>query len=254
MTHFTALGFDVPDERAMARLVERALDEGTVTRTRQGWRSTWHAGGGAMLTVHVRRREVACVLPWLQVEAPLQLANPVVALDPDCPHCSVVCAWVPGHYPLAFQAPNVGDWLDTTPPQFLEVGLAAVGDREVSVHPSEEAFRAYQTAHLGDARFAPESFISSGLFDEGGESPSPRAEGLLAGVVEAAELRRNLAGTDFVWARLRTFGTTVEACLDREDLADVPSRGDIVLGFFWLVGPVLTAPPSRNWLDRLRGR
>jgi hypothetical protein len=139
-----------------------------------------------------------------------------------------------------------------TLPAVTEVQLAAFA-HTCACHADDEAFAASQDS---DMRFAPESFIPSGTFDDGDVAS---AIALFTGhVVETEELTNGWTGERFRWARVRTLGGEVDVVADPEIVEGTPIAGGVIEGTFWLSGQLPAAdtpqPARRSRWSRLRRR
>ena len=67
-----------------------------------------------------------------------------------------------------------------------------------------------------------------------------------------------VTGTLFVWALVDSLGGTFDVVIDPELLPRMPRPGDVLAGWFWLSGRLLSGPARRKtaggWLQRLVGR
>lgn len=127
---------------------------------------------------------------------------------------------------LAFDTTQYWDLGAREVPPRVHAHVVALGVA-MAAHPDEAAFlAASSTGARAAARFAPESFIPSGMF---GEVPS--AQGVLSGTVLSAERRTNtLSGQDFIVAEVRTVGFTAAVCLPSSDFPEIPVVGGILSG------------------------
>jgi len=135
----------------------------------------------------------------------------------------------------------------------------ATSDVSLLVDAEDEDGTTFSAADGGRMRFAAESFLSFGAFEEC-ETAEPTA--LLAGTVLAAETRVNeLTRVPFhvVDVTLLGFGATV--CLPVDEHPACPSPGNVVAGEFYLVAsadalwsvqpePQKRRPRWRRWLGR----
>jgi hypothetical protein len=130
--------------------------------------------------------------------------------------------------------------------------------QQVTLFESPAAHAASQAAQ-GIAS-ASRSFIPSGLISPAGEPitpPEPHA--LIAGHVLEADMRVNaVSGTPYVWALVETIGGTFDAVIEPGLLPHVPRPGQVLAGWFWLSGRLLTgahtSKPAGGWFQRLVGR
>ena len=77
------------------------------------------------------------------------------------------------------------------------------------------------------------------------DPPEPHA--LIAGhVLEAATRVNSISGVPYWWALVETVGGTFDAVIDPELLADAPRPGNVLAGWFWLSGRLMTGAPRRR--------
>ena len=150
-----------------------------------------------------------------------------------------------------------------------DAAIIALGTN-VEVFEDAAAFAASDSSSLGDPRqsgdppelvtamgwpwpprFAPESFVSTGIF---GAPEVATADARLNGTVAGSELRTNsLTGQSFLLARVGTAGFDVDMCISRSDDSDHLGLGMVVGGYVFMVGSLNKPPrgPSRSWLRSL---
>jgi hypothetical protein len=67
-----------------------------------------------------------------------------------------------------------------------------------------------------------------------------------------------VTGLPFWWALIDTVGGTFDVVIDPELLSSPPRPGNVIAGWFWLSGRLLTAKPEKKgasgWIQRLAGR
>ena len=119
----------------------------------------------------------------------------------------------------------------------METQIAAFV-HELAVFRSVAEYLASQT---GEMKFAPESFIPSGLFRPGGESiDPPKAQAIFTGRILESEMRMNeLTNQPFQWVLVETLGGVFDVVADPEFIEFAPPPGGILLGSFWLSGRLL---------------
>lgn len=162
-----------------------------------------------------------------------------------------------GDYPFAFDCPDAATHLQLELPVTLVAQVAAFA-QQVTVYPSREAYDASQAAQ--GLSFGSRSFIPSGLFSPMGEPVNPpEAHALFAGHVVEAEPRQNwITEAPYWWALVETLGGTFDVVIDPALVSDAPRAGNVLSGWFWLSGRLLTTPsnstPKPGWIKRLVGR
>lgn len=257
--HFAAVGFVVRDRDQLGVLAAHAIENGEAVRVPGGEYYRWAPGAGAELWLQVAGGRVIGLAPHFAGGTAMDAGIVGRVLLPDdnalegCLH-----AWAnppadgapdAGDYPFVFAVPDYRA-LDRMPvPAPARVQIAAFA-HELKVHASEEAYLASQQTEL---KFAPESFIPSGMF--GAEDAAPVPLALINGRVLAAERRMNPAGGAFWWMHVRTLGGEVDVVAEEEMVAESPVAGGIVSGEFYLSGRVApsSAAMRRPWWQRLAG-
>lgn len=136
-----------------------------------------------------------------------------------------------GCYPFVFDSPDflLSDHIQ--PPVVVEARIVAFA-HEIAFHPSEADYHNAQTSEL---HFGDESFIPSGLFEDGENGPGATA--IFTGHVLKTDERTNtLTGGRFRWALVRTLGGVFDVVIDPTLLDHAPEVGGILTGSFWLSG------------------
>jgi hypothetical protein len=142
-------------------------------------------------------------------------------------------------------------------PATLTAQVAAFA-QQVTLFESVAAYTASQAAQ--GVTSPSRSFIPSGLISPAGEPVSPpEPHALIAGHVLESETRVNaVSGTPYVWALVDTIGGTFDAVIEPGLLPHAPRPGEVLAGWFWLSGRLLTgahaSKPAGGWFQRLVGR
>lgn len=264
--HFEAIGFAVRDEDDVNALASRIIREGLRIRVPGGEYYRWTPGGGPEVWMQVTGRRWLGITPHFAGSTSLR-AGIVgrVRLPDDTPLEGHLHAWAnppaegpldTGDYPFVFAVPDFRALDGLRVPAAATVQITAFA-HEMDVHASAEAYMASQQTEL---KFAPESFIPSGMF--GAEEGEPAPLALINGTVLAAERRENPAGMAFWWMQVRTLGGEVDVVAEEALVAEPPVVGGIVSGEFYLTGRVTPdtadAPDApvarRSWWRRITGR
>jgi hypothetical protein len=159
-----------------------------------------------------------------------------------------------GEYPFAFDCPDAATHLDLALPTVVDAQVAAFA-QQVSLYESARAYASSPAAEgsRGESR----SFIPSGLISPAGEPViPPESHALIAGLVlEAAPRVNAVSGAQYWWALVDTLGGTFDVVIDPALLPDEPRAGNVVSGWFWLSGRLVTGSqrkkPAHGWLQRL---
>jgi hypothetical protein len=141
-----------------------------------------------------------------------------------------------GCYPFVFDAPDFRLHDGLAVPAHADVQIAAFAHHVAMF----ESVAAYEAGQEGDIKYAPQSFITYGLFTPEGESAKPpRALAIFTGHVVAAEEKINaFTGRAFYSAFVETFGGSYDVVIDPELLPGLPAAGGVVQGSFWLSGKI----------------
>ena len=155
-----------------------------------------------------------------------------------------------GDYPFVFDCPDAATHLELPLPATVTAQIAAFA-QQVSLYESPAAYVSSQAA---EGMSSPSrSFIPSGLMSPDGtprDPPEPHA--LIAGhVLEAATRVNAISGQPYWWALVETVGGTFDAVIDPQLLADAPRAGNVLAGWFWLSGRLMTGAPRRHGCVRL---
>jgi hypothetical protein len=246
-SHLSDIGFQLETDEDYRQLALRAYDEGEPLATAAGAYVRWAPGGGAEL--------------WLQVDE----GGDLVGLNPhfgggssmrvgltqrfsrteESPLDGAFHAWAnpggddphEGDYPFVFDAPDYGLHDSVSLPSVARVQLAAFAHELQSFEGDE----AYSRSQAGEVKFAPESFIPSGLFSAEGQSTEPpQAFAIFTGHVLDTDIVQNpVTGNGFCWARVRTLGGELDVVADPALLNGPMIRGGVVSGAFWLSGRII---------------
>lgn len=246
-SHFSDIGFEIASSEEILQYA-RSLPPGTpVISTPDGDYLRWAAGGGAELWFERGLQgDLVGMNPHFdtQVRTRVRLTgrqpDPAYALD------GAFHLWLDplpvgpdgdaeiGASPLVVDLPDyrTNDGLEL--PVEVDLAIAAFA-HTLEVYATEADLRAT------GSMMSTESLIPSGLFFPGGDPKiPPRAEAILYGTVEATELRHNDAtGRDFLWARVRTYGCSLEIVAVPVLAATLPVVGGIVGGTFWMSARVV---------------
>jgi hypothetical protein len=262
-THFEALGFPVDGPTEFAELLptafERAVDRGDVVGHAGGWTATYRDPSGAILSIHVDRRNgFECCQPGLEGRFRTRWRPVGIVSDESCSYCDLVYAELIDDddeliYPFALTVETLGAERALIPYEEPgEVRFAGLWE-EGEVWPDEETFERAQKAEWADVSAPPEldvptmggfasrSLIPSGTFSFGGEAMSSHV--LAHGFVSSVEERHNeLGNAPFRVVRLDTLGGVFDTCLapgslEREELL---APGAVLRAVLWLVGRPLT--------------
>lgn len=244
LSHYDCIGLPADDEEALEAHMRRAADDATAVVTDAGTYLHWTSDSGAELWVQVDQADtVVGVHPHFAGKGALPVGVLATVMHPEGSpleggyHC-----WANpspddlagGDYPFVFDAP---DFHTRAPglvlPSRGTVQLAAFAEH-LKTWASADAY-----AESGDdePRLAVESFIPTGLFGDETEERVQGARALITGVVVESAWRVNpLSQACFVWALVRTYGSTLDVVIDPRDAAEGIRPGMVLQGTFWLSG------------------
>lgn len=102
--------------------------------------------------------------------------------------------------------------------------------------------KAFENSQNEEMKFAAESFIPSGLFNQGGgENNEPKAFAVFTGhVLDKNEITNPVTGNKFLWAYVKTLGGEFDVIIDPSIIEGQLSIGGVVSGSFWLSGRIIS--------------
>lgn len=258
-SHWSDIGFDirsVDDIVAHARAASGQLASGQLemVAVNDGAYLRWSTGDGAEIWFQrdpggnlVGANPHAAASTRTAVRIMSRTGDPKHSLDGGFDCWLAPWPWDPtdadadpgtGEVPVYLDAPDFRVYDGLSLPADRDAAIVAFA-HELNVYANEGELRAT------GSMMAVESLIPSGLFHPGGEQKVPaKAEAIFHGTVLEAEVRRNgHSGNAYHWARVRTYGATLEVVADPA-LARPPRAGDIVGGSFWLSARFHEAVPA----------
>ena len=136
-----------------------------------------------------------------------------------------------GDYPFVFDVADRYIHRSLDYPFISPVKLSAFAEKFTAYDNESDYF----DSQTGDPKFAPESFVPSGMF-----SRNPKSRALISGrVLETSTIRNPHSGDEFVWAHVKIPGGTIDVVCE-SSLVSAPLKLDgIVSGSFWLCGRIL---------------
>lgn len=231
----------------MLGLANQVAEEAEVIEVSEGLYLKWSSEAGAQIWLHVDHDgDLIGMVPHFAGASRVSTRITARVQQPDAPALDgAFHAWAApdkhgledGAYPFVFDSPDFCRHGALTLPRLASVQVAAFA-HEISAYDSVGAF---EEAQDGDVKFAPQSFIPSGLFKpEGGQTEPPEAYGIFTGVVVQSIGKKNEAtGQPFHWALVESLGGSFDVVVDPELLDTEPKVGGVVSGSFWLSGLVL---------------
>jgi hypothetical protein len=266
-SQFSAIGFSIASGEDLAALASRVAGEAERISTPPGDYLKWASPSGEQLWLQISPDGDAMGMSaHFAGKSSMRLAVEArVARPSHTPLDGTFLAWANppagaatgGDYPFVFDCPDAATHLDLTLPATVTAQVAAFA-QQISLYDSEDAYAASQAAQ--GVSSPSRSFIPSGLISPEGEPRNPpEPHALIAGhVVEAGVLVNVISGLQYCWALVDTVGGTFDVVIDPDLLPGAPRPGNILAGWFWLSGRLLTGKPrgktGLGWMQRLVGR
>lgn len=266
-SQFSSIGFTVSSGEDLAALASQVADTAERISTGPGEYLKWAPPSGEQLWLQISHKGDAmgmtahfAGMSSIRVGVEARVTRPS-----HTPLEGAFLAWANppegsatgGDYPFAFDCPDAARHLDLALPVVVTAQVAAFA-QQVSLYGSAEAFASSPDAQGAGGRSR--SFIPSGLISPAGEPViPPESHALIAGhVLDAAPRVNVLTGAHYWWALVDTLGGTFDVVIDPHLLPEQPRPGQVVSGWFWLSGRLLTgepgSKPGSSWLRRLVGR
>ena len=248
-SQFSTIGFRVSSGEDLAALASRVADQAERISTPPGEYLKWAPPSGEQLWLQITPDGDAMGMnAHFAGKSAMRLAVEMRVTRPShTPLDGTFLAWANppagaptgGDYPFAFDCPDAATHLALPLPATVMAQMAAFA-QQVSLYESEAAYVSSQAAD--GVSSASRSFIPSGLFSPDGEPRTPpEPHALIAGhVLEAATRINAISGLPFWWALVDTFGGTFDVVIDPELLPQAPRPGNVLAGWFWLSGRLLT--------------
>jgi hypothetical protein len=272
-SQFSSIGFTVSSGGDLAALASQVADKADRIVTAHGEYLRWAPPSGEQLWLQITSKGDAMGMnPHFAGQASMRIGVEArVARPAQTPLDGAFLAWAnppdgeagqsraesrSGDYPFAFDCPDAARHLELPLPAVVTAQIAAFA-QQVSLYESPGAYAASPDAQ---AARGTRSFIPSGLISPAGEPViPPESHALIAGhVVDASPRTNSVTGAHYWWALVDTVGGTFDVVIDPHLLLEQPRAGNVLSGWFWLSGRLLTeepAPkPASGWLRRLIGR
>jgi hypothetical protein len=264
-SQFSSIGFTVSSGEDLAALASQVADKSERIATGAGEYLKWAPPSGEQLWLQITHTGDAMGMSaHFAGKSSIRLGVEArVARPSHTPLDGTFLAWANppagaatgGDYPFAFDCPDAATHLELALPAVVTAQVAAFA-QQVSLF---ESARAYESSPAS-AGAASRSFIPSGLISPAGEPViPPESHALIAGhVLEAAPRVNAISGSHYWWALVDTLGGTFDVVIDPSLLANQPRAGNVLSGWFWLSGRLMTGAagekPASGWLRRLVGR
>lgn len=266
-SQFSAIGFTITSGEDLAALASRVAGEAERISAPPGDYLKWASPSGEQLWLQISPGGDAMGMSaHFAGKSSIRLAVEArVARPSNTPLDGTFLVWANppagaatgGDYPFAFDCPDAATHLDLTLPATVTAQVAAFA-QDVSLYDSADA---YVSSQAGQGMSSPSrSFIPSGLISPDGEPRNPpEPHALIAGhVLESGVQVNAITGLQYCWALVDTVGGTFDVVIDPDLLPRPPRAGNVVAGWFWLSGRLLTGKPrskaALGWMQRLVGR
>ncbi|OAB45258.1 hypothetical protein [Paenibacillus glacialis] len=256
----TSIGFDLHAREDFDSLVEYALTTGERITTKKGIYSYSQTGKGIELWLQSNKRnEIIGLNPHYSGSSKIKVGvtNELISESNSILDGSFH-AWAgpidesaeSGSYPFVFDMPNRANYGEVLVPQILNIQLTTFA-HELSVYDNEDEYYRSQDREI---RFASESFIPSGLFEN---ENFPSATAVITGrVIETSNITNEHTSVTFCWALVKTLGGEIDVVADKELVNRDIIPGGIISGSFWLSAKFLDNPllKKKSIIERLFGR
>jgi len=242
-SHLSDIGFNVKSQEDFHELALQASEKGSRIRTTDGTYIQWSPGLGIELWVQLNRdNQIIGLHPHFRGKGRMRSGMVQEIRRPDSTALDAgYYAWAnpqadtveDGDFPFVFDVPNY---------QLQEAGLGTVVIVQLAAFAHEldsyKSLDEYERSQTQTPAFASRSFIPSGLFSpEGGDTVPPQAYAIFTGhVIETSLITNPVTGIEFCWVHVSTLGGEVDVVADVALLNDVPVKGGVVKGSFWLSG------------------
>jgi hypothetical protein len=263
-SQFSSIGFTVTSGEDLAALASQVADKAERISTARGEYLKWAPAFGEQLWLQITHDGNAMGMnPHFAGKSSMRVGvEGRVARPSHTPLDGTFIAWANppagaatgGDYPFAFDCPDAATHLDLALPATATAQVAAFA-QQVSLYESVRAYASSPDAEGSNG--ASRSFIPSGLISPAGEPVvPPESHALFTGhVLEAAPRLNAVSGQEYWWALVDTLGGTFDVVIDPNLVSDQPRAGNVVSGWFWLSGRLLTGEPggksASGWLRRL---
>ncbi|MCQ4088377.1 hypothetical protein [Saccharibacillus sp. JS10] len=249
MNHMTMLGFQMQEEDDFLELANTVYERGNLIRTAKGAYVRFEAGGGAELWLQLNAEGVAIGMqPHFTGAGLMRIGIEAEVMREEGSELDgTFYAWAEPEnageklYSFVFDLPDRDHYGPLTQPMLQYVQLAAFA-HDINVFANEVEYEHYQLSQSLVAPIIPaQSFLSTGLNDDGGEDISTAK--FSGTVLRAGWIKNELTGRYFQWALVRTYGGDIDVVAD-ETLIEGREihEGDVLNGTFWLSGRLVEAP------------
>jgi hypothetical protein len=253
-SHLSTIGFTTENEEEIEELILKACEKGKTIKTQEGEYIKWALSGGIEVYVLLdNRNTVVGFNPHFAGTARMKVGLTERVKRPGESELEgAFHGWADpldtdptnGEYPFVFDLPDFRTYDHISLPSIITAQIAAFA-HELSVYPDDKAFEESQP---DDIKFAPESFVPSGIFQSDDEnSDANQSFAMIAGhVLETSMLINPFSNAEFYWSKVRTLGGELDALSDPEVLNGKLLPGAVVYGTFWLSGRLVTYPPKNE--------
>lgn len=246
MLIFSDIGFSLPEENSFPLLVNSIMEKGKVVSIPKGryliMEDTCGAGLVAQVTI---KNQIVGVLPYFKGESTLDVSIVKKVERSETELEGALHAWAKpedpanpesGLYPFTFDIPDYYAYQYKFPIT-TKINLTAFSSAIPEIYTSEESYHEKPENHALNQ--GTKSFIPTGLF-EADEFEGPASKALISGIIEKVEVIKNKTGkSDFIHLVTATLGGSVDMVISEELLSEIPQKGHIISGKFWLCGRVL---------------
>lgn len=255
-SHFSCIGFPVPNMQAYWTLARKAAAEGVRMPAPDGSALVrWAPERGPELWTQIDPSgEIIGMTPFFSTGVPSRIAVTGFGEAPEDPMDGWIDGWLEpseedepfsGAFPLRVDLVNyalIRTHLGPVPHVHLAEVIALA--HEVDLYPDDAAYLEGQ----GDIHRLPvQSFVSAAHFGVDDPTALNEATAVASGYVrEAQRLTNTLTAASFWWIRVATSGATVNIFVDPEMVPHEPRAGQVLSGGFWILGRLLDATTANG--------
>ena len=256
-SHFSAIGFDLHGDGAVAELVTQVAPRALSVRVQSGRYLRWIGGAGEELWIQVsRRNEIVGLTPYFNGKSSMRVGVKQRVHRPSDSTLDGAFYGMAhadendssrGSFPIVFDVPDAGTYAD--------LALSCVADAKVTAFAEKVTFHESADTYLGSETCArleagSQSFVPTGMFSV--ETEMAAHAHVTGKVIESALLRNAWTYRSFYWALIETRGGRLDVVIDPAELPCLPTPGGVLGGLFWMSGRLFDYPKSkRSWFQRV---
>ncbi|HEU4742716.1 MAG TPA: hypothetical protein VFS50_14075 [Meiothermus sp.] len=246
-SHFSSIGFPIGGREDFEKLALQVVNEGQSVQSPRGSYFYLRAERAELWASLTPDRELIGVAPHFAGSAVMRVGLTSRLESPDMEGLEgSFYGWADpaggdyentGAYPFVFEAIAFATQAQLQLPALVEVQLTAFA-HELTAYSSEAAFDEAQGQN--EAKFAPQSFFPTSLFQSQSEGEIPEAYAMFYGHVrETARLVNSFTQQPYHWAKVETLGGEIDVVADPQVLQGDLAVGGVVSVYGWLSGRIV---------------